>query len=57
MHEVEILDGVGMRVKAATEMGREDSRLPRHVALRMIRAELEKLLETPTGGEELEEEG
>ncbi len=55
MHEIEIIDGVGMRIRAATEMGREDSRLPRSVAAKMIRAELEKLLEMPYGGEEDEE--
>ena len=55
MHEIEIVDGVGMRVKAATEMKREDSRLPRSVAVRMLRAELSKLLETPYADEEDEE--
>ncbi len=47
MHEIEIVDGVGMRVKAATEMRREDTRLPRHVAAKMVEAELRKLLEIP----------
>ncbi len=55
MHEIEIVDGVGMRVKAATEMKREDSRLPRSVAVGMLRAELSKLLETPYADEEDEE--
>ncbi len=55
MHEVEIRDGVGMRVKAATEMKREDSRLPQSVAARMLRAELLKLIESPYGLDEGEE--
>ncbi len=52
MHEIEIVNGIGMRVKAATEMKREDSRLPRSVAAKMIEAELRKILEIPDEDEE-----
>ena len=52
MHEVEIRDGVGMRVKAPTPLRKEDTALPQSVAAKMLAAELQKLLEVPLGDEE-----
>ncbi len=52
MHEIEIKDGVGMRVKEPTEYGREDTRLPRSVTTRMLAAELLRLTELPIDEED-----
>jgi len=47
VHEIEILDGKGMRIKTETPYTREDMRLPRKVAEKMIEAEKRKLRELP----------
>ncbi|OWJ55131.1 KaiC domain-containing protein [Pyrodictium delaneyi] len=52
MHEIEIRDGAGMRVKAPTVYRKEDTALPPSVAARMLAAELQRLLEIPNGEEE-----
>ncbi len=54
MHEIEIKDGVGMRVLAPTPYRKEDSALPASVMARMIASELQKILEVP-GPDEPEE--
>ena len=52
LHEIEIKDGVGMIIKRATPLRREDTALPRSVMEKMIEAELKKDLELPFEGEE-----
>ena len=52
MHEIEIRDGVGMRVTAPTQLRKEDTALPQSVAAKMLAAELQKLLEVPLNDEE-----
>ena len=47
MHEIEIINGRGMRIKAPTAYRKEDTVLPTSVAARMLAAELRKLLEIP----------
>ncbi|MEL9929854.1 MAG: KaiC domain-containing protein [Sulfolobales archaeon] len=47
MHEIEIIDGVGMRVKKATELGREDLSLPRDVIRRIKESKKEAEREVP----------
>ena len=47
MHEIEIVNGEGMRIKAPTRYRREDTALPSSVVARMVASELQKLLETP----------
>jgi len=47
MHEIEIVNGKGMRVVGSTEYRKEDFSLPQHVTARMIVSELKKLIETP----------
>lgn len=47
MYEVEIRDGVGMRVVGPTRYRKEDTVLPASVTARMIVSELQKLLEIP----------
>lgn len=47
MHEVEIVNGKGMRIRAPTRYRREDTTLPPSVVARMVASELQKLLETP----------
>ncbi len=54
MHEIEIKDGVGMRVLAPTPYRKEDTALPASVMARMIASELQKILEVP-GPDEPEE--
>jgi len=55
MHEIEILNGRRMRVKAPTIYRKEDTVLPTSVAARMLAAELKKLLEIPENVEEEEQ--
>ncbi len=52
MYEVEIVDGIGMRIKRPTRLRREDYALPRHVMLKMLEAELSKELEVPSDEEQ-----
>ncbi len=47
MHEIEIINGRGMKVKAPTAYRKEDTVLPASVTARMLAAELRKLLEIP----------
>ena len=52
MHEIEIINGKGMRVKAPTRLRKEDTALPGSVTARMLAAELQKILEIPLDEEE-----
>ena len=51
MHEIEILDGVGMRVKRPTPYRKEDFALPKSVVDRILEAEMRRRREI-LGGEE-----
>ena len=51
MHEIEILDGVGMRVKRPTPYRKEDFALPKSVVDRILEAEMKRRREI-LGGEE-----
>lgn len=56
MYEIEIVDGVGMRVIGPTQYRREDTVLPASVTARIILSELQKLLEIPENSSVREEE-
>ncbi len=52
MHEIEIIDGVGMRVKRSTEYRKEDTVLPRRVIEKILEAEERRRREIPVEDEE-----
>jgi len=52
MHEIEIKDGIGMRVVGETKYRREDTALPPSVTARMLASEIQKLLEIPDSEDE-----
>jgi len=52
MHEIEIKDGIGMRVIGPTVYRREDAALPPSVTARMLASEIQKFLEIPEAGDQ-----
>ncbi len=52
MHEIEIIDGVGMRVRRPTEYRKEDTVLPRRVIEKILEAEERRRREIPVEDEE-----